>query len=98
MDIKILSKIVASRINTVVSDIISNDQTGFVRGRHSFINIRRLLNVVHSPASVVRPEVVVSLDAEKAFDRVQYWVNLGLPRIYVLDLSIVFVSKSCSSH
>ena len=72
VDVKILSKILASRINTIISDIISNDQTGFVRGRHSFINIRRLLNVVHSPASGGGPEVVVSLDAEKAFDRVEW--------------------------
>lgn len=71
-DVKILSKVLAARINTVISDIISVDQTGFVRGRHSFVNIRKLLNVVHSPASGGTPEVVVSLDAEKAFDRVEW--------------------------
>ena len=53
-------------------DIISSDQTGFVRGRHSFSNIRKLLSVVHSAASREIPEVVVSLDAEKAFDRVEW--------------------------
>ena len=71
-DVKIISKVLATRINSVISDIISADQTGFMRGRHSFVNIRRLLNVVHSPASGVAPEVVVSLDAEKAFDRVEW--------------------------
>lgn len=72
VDIKILSKVLASRINTVISDITSSDQTGFVRGHHSFVNIHRLLNVVHSPASEDTPEVVVSLDAENAFSRVEW--------------------------
>ncbi len=72
VDVKILAKILASQLNTLISHIISSDQTGFVRGRHSFINICRLLNVVHSPASRDTPEAVVSLDAEKAFDRVKW--------------------------
>lgn len=72
VDVKILSKVLAARINTVITDIVSTDQTGFVKGRHSFINIRRLLNVVHSPSSGGAPEAVVSLDAEKAFDRLEF--------------------------
>ena len=72
VDVKILSKVLAERINKIISDIISTDQTGFVRGRYSFVNIRKLLNVVHSPSPCDLPEVVVSLDAEKAFDRVEW--------------------------
>lgn len=55
-----------------MTDVISADQTGFILGRRSFTNIRRLLNVIHSPASSEVPEVVISLDAEKAFDRVEW--------------------------
>ncbi len=72
VDFKILSKVLASRIEYIIPDIISQDQTGFIKGRHSFINIRTLLNVVHSPASESNPEVVISLDAEKAFDRIEW--------------------------
>lgn len=71
-DVKIIAKLLAIRLDTVIMDIISSDQTGFIRGRHSFSNIRRLLGVVHSSASLETPEVVVSLDAEKAFDRVEW--------------------------
>lgn len=72
MDVKILAKIFAFRLETVVHSIISEDQTGFIRSRHSFRNVRRLLNIVFSPSPLPVPEAVISLDAEKAFDRVEW--------------------------
>lgn len=71
VDFKILSKILALRLQRVLPQIISLDQTGFMTGRHSYHNSRRLLNIIHTPSSSV-PEIVVSLDAEKAFDRVEW--------------------------
>lgn len=71
-DVKILAKALALRLETTIHNVISADQTGFISGRHSFTNIRRLLNVIHSPASSAVPEVVITLDAEKAFDRVEW--------------------------
>lgn len=71
-DVKILAKLLASRLELSMSHIISSDQTGFIKGRHSFSNVRRLLNIIHSPASLEVPEVIISLDAEKAFDRVEW--------------------------
>lgn len=71
-DIKVLSKLLATRLETPLPGLISTDQTGFVKGRHLFSNIRRPLSVLYGPSSNVAPEVVVSLDAEKAFDRVEW--------------------------
>lgn len=34
--------------------------------------MRRLFNVIFSPHSTVQPEVIISLDAEKAFDRTEW--------------------------
>lgn len=53
-------------------EIISEDQRGFLKGRHSFSNARRLLNIIHSASPSNATEVVISLDAEKAFDRVEW--------------------------
>lgn len=71
-DVKILAKLLASRLENVISQIISMEQTRFMRVRQSFTNILKILNVIHFLASREMPEVVVSLDAEKAFDRVEW--------------------------
>uniref|UniRef100_A0A3B3IBF2 Reverse transcriptase domain-containing protein n=1 Tax=Oryzias latipes TaxID=8090 RepID=A0A3B3IBF2_ORYLA len=71
VDFKILSKVLASRLQHVLPKIISLDKTGCMAGRHSYHNTRRLLNIIHSPCCLA-PEVIVSLDAEKAFDRVEW--------------------------
>ena len=55
-----------------VPGVVAEDQTGFVKGRQLASNIRRLLNVVMNPSRARVPEVVVSMDAEKAFDRVEW--------------------------
>lgn len=71
-DLKLLSKILALRLETVLPSIINKDQTGFITGRNSCNNMRRLLNVIQLSQSGNVDCVVVSLDAEKAFDRVEW--------------------------
>lgn len=72
VDIKILAKIMANRLETVISTIIHEDQNGFIKNRQLSHNLRRLFNIIYSNGPTVQPEVLVSLDAEKAFDRVEW--------------------------
>lgn len=72
VDSKILSKTLASRLEIVLPSIILDDQTGFIKNRQSFFNIRRLFNILYDPTPPDIPEVLISLDAEKAFDRVEW--------------------------
>ena len=65
-----------SHLHRVISSFVNPDQTGFISGRHSSSNIRRLLDILYSP-STDSPELVLSLDAEKAFDRVEYKFDLS---------------------
>lgn len=51
-DVKILAKVLASRLEDVLPTIISPDQTGFIKNRQSFFNIRRLLNVIYCILSI----------------------------------------------
>ena len=72
VDLNLQSKLLAMRMESVLPSIISPDQTGFIRGRHSFTNLRRLFNILYNTSSSITPEILISLDAEKAFDRVEW--------------------------
>ena len=72
VDAKILAKALAYRLENIVPTIVSHEQTGFVKGRQLFFNVRTLLNIIYSKTATTTPEVVISVDAEKAFDRVEW--------------------------
>lgn len=72
VDVKILSKVLARRLESLLPIIIKEDQTGFIKGRHSSNNIRRLLNIIQLSEQQQIDSIVLSLDAEKAFDRVEW--------------------------
>lgn len=73
VDNKILAKILATRLEKVLPTIISQDQTGFIKDRQLFFNTRRLLNIIHTQdKNNLNSEILLSLDAEKAFDRVEW--------------------------
>ena len=72
IDRKLLAKILARRLESVLPDIISVDQTGFILGRNSSNNIRRLLNLIQHSSGSKAKSLVISLDAEKAFDRIEW--------------------------
>lgn len=71
-DQKILAKALARRLNAYMNKLIHPDQTGFIPKRNSFHNFRRLFNIMHSPRSIKNDLIILSLDAEKAFDRVEW--------------------------
>lgn len=64
--------VLARRLEGALPFVISPDQTGFIKDRHSFFNIRQLLNILYGPSPPGTPVVVLSVDAEKAFDRVEW--------------------------
>lgn len=72
VDTKILAKLLAHRLERVLPSVISPDQTGFIKNRFSFFNIRRVLNFIYNQSDKDASETVVSLDAEKAFDQVRW--------------------------
>lgn len=48
------------------------DQTGFIKGRQLYHNLHHLFSIVYSEHSTQLPEIVISLDTHKAFDRIEY--------------------------
>lgn len=72
MDFKILTKTLASRLEKVLPDIINDDQVGFIKNRSSADNMRRLMHLTYMNRSNLVPVAAFLLDAEKAFDRVEW--------------------------
>lgn len=74
-DLKIITKALATRIETVMHTIIHLDQTGFIKNRHASDNTRQLFNLINISQKQQQKSIIVSLDAEKAFDKVN-WIFL----------------------
>lgn len=72
-DVKILTKILARRLEKITPSIIAFDQTVFIKKCYSFFSIRWLFNILYGPTppDPENIEVILSLDADKTFDRVE---------------------------
>uniref|UniRef100_A0A8C5N2B1 Reverse transcriptase domain-containing protein n=1 Tax=Leptobrachium leishanense TaxID=445787 RepID=A0A8C5N2B1_9ANUR len=71
-DLKLFAKILASRLLPHIPGLIQPDQAGFVPGREARDNTIRALTLTHRAQRQGEALLLLSTDAEKAFDRVNW--------------------------
>ena len=71
-ELKILSKVLAARLNKVLPRIIGKQQTGFLKGRGIQDNVINLITALETCEKDNLPAFLISFDYYKAFDSIEH--------------------------
>jgi len=72
VDYKILTKVIAKRIEKVLPTSINPDQTGYVKGHYTDENVRLIYDLIHYADKLNQKGIAIFLDFKKALDSIEW--------------------------
>lgn len=102
MDYKILAKVLANRLQKVISKIIHSNQVGYIKGRYIGDNIRTMLDILDITKDQTDPGLMVMIDFEKAFDTISWkflyetLLNFNFGPDFIKYIKLLYTSPQCS--
>lgn len=102
--IKIITKILANRLQLVLPKLIHKNQYGFIKARSIQDCLAWSLDFLHLCHQSRREIIILKLDFENAFDKVEHELmiqimrNKGFPKQWLKWMNMIFTSGTSAAH